>query len=558
VLAYAQIDSLDLGFLTISESKSAATDPIGLREDSLAASLVPKVPGGPVFFLSASRRDVTFFLDGRVSLLRLATVDARIVFRAGLISIHALVEIVGVQASAIVEASYADFSSANFEFRFQLDCKGLLRKLQAVTDAIDQAVAQLRSTVANARAALAEAQDQVDSLREQIRHFDQKIQACRQAVRDASWWTRAFVVIAKGAEIAAYELAKAGIHTAMGVATAALKVADAAVAGFGGLGEAVLKVVDSAIRAATSLFFLKTVELSARANTAAVQLSAGISFVFLDREYSYSTRFKAGLLDGLEKDIATNILGQLDPDLQLLRQGKPLPPRVSMKAIGPRAVEAVEIPDIKGGDNAIRCATKVMVGIQRRYFEKFGEELPELRALNASFVSTLYSAESALDLANRTALVGELRDLPQAVRSLDPARGTDAVGTALGDALKNFDEASRKHAAVQKAADEASRARSEIERVMAEPVPPSSAFTRSTDPEVLKQRLADLLAEFREEILEIYPHDEDTDYIDLSREPKLQEICDDTLKSVGRSPAPLRMAPLAKLSTARRPYRPRL
>ena len=53
------------------------------------------------------------------------------------------------------------------------------------------------------------------------------------------------MAIAKGIEIGAYEVAKAGIYVAIGVATAALQVAKAAVQLAGKVGEGVMKAVNA-------------------------------------------------------------------------------------------------------------------------------------------------------------------------------------------------------------------------------------------------------------------------------------------------------------------------
>ena len=143
---------------------------------------------------------------------------------------------------------YESFSSANFEFSFLLDTSGLTEKLAAVTQKIDGAIHRLRDKIGNAKREVQRAQDHVNELYGQIAYFDRKIAECKGAISRARWWKKAFVAIAKGLEIGAYEVAKIGIYTAIGVATAALEVAKGILSISGKVGESVLKAVNEVIK----------------------------------------------------------------------------------------------------------------------------------------------------------------------------------------------------------------------------------------------------------------------------------------------------------------------
>lgn len=247
---------MDLGFAKIGPSQvvpeSEKQFPLG--ENNVISQFMNVKQPGIVFFLSAVERDVCFYLDGRIELLSLFVADARIIFCSGLISIDFRLLWLGfLQISLHLKVAYNTFTNGGFEFCLIVDTTGLKEKLSAVTRKIDEAIQRLRAKIDNATREIDRAQAHVNELYGQIDSFSRRIEDCRRAIRQAKWWKRAFVAIAKGIEIGAYEVAKVGVYAAIGVATAALQVAKGFIAISGAIGEGVMKAVNGLIQGAMSL-----------------------------------------------------------------------------------------------------------------------------------------------------------------------------------------------------------------------------------------------------------------------------------------------------------------
>ena len=156
-------------------------------------------------------------------------------------------------------------------------------------ESINRAIDRLRDKIKNATREIDRAQAHVNELYGQIDSLNRKIEDCKRSIRNAKRWKKAFVAIAKGIEIGAYEVAKAGIYVAIGVATAALQVAKAAVQLAGKVGEGVMKAVNAVIQGALSFFYINRLELYGKANMSEQEFRASIEFVALGKTYRYET-----------------------------------------------------------------------------------------------------------------------------------------------------------------------------------------------------------------------------------------------------------------------------
>ena len=110
LIAFAQIDKIELGFLKISAS-------------------------------TASNNSCSFYIDGKVELCGLFSVDARIIYRKGLISVDTKFCLYGaVEMYLKLEVSYDNLLDGRFAFCCVIDTQKLEKKLTAVKERIQQAI----------------------------------------------------------------------------------------------------------------------------------------------------------------------------------------------------------------------------------------------------------------------------------------------------------------------------------------------------------------------------------------------------------------------------------
>lgn len=319
LLAYAKIPAIDLGFISIDASEKEKKSLLQIPADSPLAQFVDPGREGMVFYLSACKAEVSFYFDGSVVILGMFRFDARVLYIDGSVSIDVHFPLCGIfRVSLHLQVEYSDFMSGNFEFSFMLDTAGLTEKLTAVTDKIDKAVRDLRNQIDNARIEIDKARENVEALYSQIETLNQKIDGCKRDISSAKWWKRVFVSIAKGAEIAAYETAKAALYASVGVAKAALEVAEAALKLTGEISESVLDAANAVIQGAMSLFYINYIRLDANAGYSEQYFNTEIDFVALGKNYHLRKAIARNSLateDGLTGALSGSINSEIPDNL---------------------------------------------------------------------------------------------------------------------------------------------------------------------------------------------------------------------------------------------------
>lgn len=581
LLAYARLAPIRIGdVLTISAAEGPVTrDPIGLTGEDLVRALLPPNKNEDedkclVFYLSASKREVAFHLDGRVALLGLFEVDAKVVYAGRSVSIHLAAEVFGVQAMVAIDASYERFTSAGLHVRLSIDTKGLAAKLARVTSAIEGALSSFTKAMEDARRSLDAAQAHVDELRGEIDAIDARIRKCKAAIRKASRIKALLVAIAMTAKIAALEVAKAAIGAAMKIATAALSVARKAVEIFGSGAAAIGELVGKVVHAAGSLFFLRHAELAADLGPGEQTFEVDVAFVALGKVYEYRESVKLDLLEaGLSKLLDGELLGRMNADLDDLRKGRaPAPART--RAFAPRAMAerapSPPEPEIEGAAATLRTAQRVFDDMLARYRESFGEDLSDFDAMRASFREGLDLADQALGRAAQAAAMKESLDDAIVKAKEERARSGGAV-EAYGEAFLEMDEAARaadSTFALRGSIEEALGAMGDALKSIARPPPPSRSAERGTAaapraraaPEPPEEAF---LEELYAEVLETYRAQAQPGYIDLSREPTFHLSLAEGMSALGSEPTwasevRTRAAPSAAPRGTEPPYRPRL
>lgn len=410
LLAYAKIPAIDLGFLSIGPSTFSQNpdNTLPLLEDSVMAQFLNPAQEGLVFFLSAGKKEISFYFDGHVSVLRLFNADARIIFCKGLISIdlrtvwHQI-----LQVSLHLSVNYSSFTSGQFNFRLILDTAPLTQCLTAVTQKIDSAVTKLRNKIDNAKQEVERAQAHVNELYGQISYFDRKISDCRREISNASWWKKVFVEIAKGIEICAYEVAKAGIYVAIGVATAALQVAKGVLSLSGKIGEGVLNAVNAVIKGAMSLFYINYIHLEASADMNDRYFLAKIQFVALGKNYTLEKQIGRNTFTNSPSDaLAGTINDKLQYDLDHIEDG-------AFKSNWRKYRHETYTVEqhckrLEGARHSLNSSIDLMQSMQNTYVDEFQVSMEEFDEMNVSFIDALDHVENVLNTGAQAGNVAQL------------------------------------------------------------------------------------------------------------------------------------------------------
>lgn len=449
ILAYASVDRIDLGIVSLGPSGIATEDnPLNyFPKDSLLWLLMDRTPGsGAVFFLRAGKNECSFYLDGKIILFGFWGFAARILYVDKRISVDVRLSLGGLISLAFrLSASYADFSSMNFSVALVIDCTGLEKMLRKAQDSINRAIERLREKIGKAKKQIDQAQRSVNELHSQIRTLDERIESCRRAIKNAKWWKKAFVAIAKGIEIAAYEVAKVGLYAAIGVANAALEVAKLAVSLGGIVGEGVLRAVNAAISATLNLFFVKYIRLEAAASAAEQSFEAEIEFVALGKTFHLSKRIGASnFLNHPDSALDDQISGRLEPELAGIEEGTFKSNRRRYKKMQCTMKEYRKM--LGQGMNQLDSGTALLTGMADLYLGQCREMLPEYERYNHSYVHALGEAEAVLDMAGASVNFEQMNQAVSAVKKAmnDPeAKIGDEKRERLEPALREYEAAAR-------------------------------------------------------------------------------------------------------------------
>ncbi len=398
IIAFAQIEEMDLGYLKISPSTvgSEMRNPMLADGNTMLAKFVEPTDNSAVFFLSANKKDVSFYLDGRIEICRIFSVDARIIYMQGNIAADVKFELMKVlEVHLKLEVQYGNFLNGNFKFILIVDERKLEEKLKAVKKNINNAIEKCRKAVQDAEKHLDDAKARVNGLYCEISSLDSKIEGCRRTIRNTSKWKRWIVAIYKGAEILAYEVAKGALYVAIGTAKAALEVAKAAVQFGGILGEGVLQIAKGVVTAALNIFFLRRIELRIAADKNAQSIGGRIEFVALGKEYAYDAVFGTGLLkSGRPEDaIADNINGKMEKDLENIDKG-------AFKSNRDKYQRQEDLrkgrKHLQIGIGEMQKAVGLISDIQDIYVNGTKEIMPEFETMNGEYERAIAGIENTM------------------------------------------------------------------------------------------------------------------------------------------------------------------
>ena len=196
------------------------------------------------------------------------------------------------------------------------------------------------------------------------------------------------MAIAKGIEIGAYEVAKAGVYVAIGVATAALQVAKAAVQLAGKVGEGVMKAVNAVIQGALSFFYINRLELYGKANMGEQEFRASIEFVALGKTYRYETKMgHSALKSDAAGTVSGNMNGQMKNDLDHIEDGAF---RSNFRRYSHETYTIEEqCRRLAGAREQMKSSTRLMRSMQEAYIQEFREPMSDFDQMNQEYINAL-------------------------------------------------------------------------------------------------------------------------------------------------------------------------
>lgn len=545
VLAYACIKNFDWGFLKLIGSglSDDAENPLAkLPEKSLLRQFVSPDEKGAVFYLRSGPNETSFYIDGRLELLDIFQFAAKLLYVKGMFSIDTRFTLfAGIETSLHLSVAYSDFQQANFSFELELDCTGLEKKLEKVQDKINNAIQILKNKIDSAKKKLTEAQNRVDELYGQIAGFDHKIDDCKYAITHAKWYEKAFVAIAKGIEIAAYEVAKAGLYAAIGIANAALEVAKQAVSLGGVVGEGVLQAINGAISATLNLFFVRYIKLKVSADPSVNYAEASIEFVALGKTYHYSTNIDMKEIQtDMVQALSNNMNREIEGDLKNMENGSFRSPRKQY------CYEKYELEDskvqLKEGMQQLQSATRLMCRMQNVYVDGCGQAMPGFEAINVSYQHAVHEIAGMLDLANRSV---DYENMDEAVSLLEEGMSanddlsSDATYQSVKKAITDYRKSAELLELVQQSigvVNEQSQAvRTHMQTMKQNEERYQTSFVENgTIPDA---DMLDIINQTEEMIYEEFP-DAGTEsvYINLSKETRIHQYLDEARAKVAGEP----------------------
>lgn len=543
LLAYAKIPEINLKFLKIGPSSFKDENPkqLPLAKDSILAQFINHEQDGLVFFLSAEKSNVSFYFDGKIEILKLFSVDARIVFCAGLVSVDLQTEWLDILEIRLqLKVDYKRFTKGKFKFYLSIDTSKLKEKLTAVTQRIDSAIGKLREKIDNANREIDQAQAHVNELYRQIEDLDRKIANCCDAINHASLWKKAFVAIAKGIEIGAYEVAKVGVYAAIGVATAALEVAKGVLKLGGLVSEGVMQAVKGVIQGAMAIFYLNKIELRVDADSNKKCFQASISFTALGKTYNYDTEIG---MDALEKSpdnaLSDSINKELEPDLKNLESTAS---RSNWKKYRHESYTIEQnCSRLEEANSQMAASVHLLQYMQNAYIDEYHVADGSFDEMNVSLRGALADAENIMAAGT---CVGDVEKLSCAMDGLrDSVRDREEKGVyrdeelnQIKDVLSDYDQARILYDKVS----DSMRAMQEQQELMKQHC--NSIKTKGSEGDVVVEQTnmdADrLMNKIEEQMYKDFPVDRSgANFINLSREPLIRQCFEEAEKRRGAVPS---------------------
>lgn len=419
ILAFMHVDEIDIGFLkfTSSSFKKDVESKAVIPSDSPVYQFIDKKSEGPLLYISINKNNSSFYIDGSLTIWKIFSAETRIIVSKGFISIDARAEIFSMFMCTFgLHINYQSASALNFDICLIIDTSGIEKFFGQVKETLDRAIESYKEKVKSAERQINEAQEKVNSLMREIDSLNSKIERCKRRISDASWWKKWAVAMKEGIEIAAYEVAKAGVYVAIGNATAVLQAAKLAINLSAKIGEAVVEGIKAVLDGILNLFYIRRFEIRAAANLSNQSFEALIEFVALGKEYTVSKKFENHTLGRdtiklLEEDMDKNVSLDVSNIERIMRNNK--------RKFKPEIVSAeVNKKRIEDGMLQIENISNFIRDIERSHLDEFGESIECAEALNTSLAQGIDIVSSNMSITSNMIDVNRLENIVQDIKQV--------------------------------------------------------------------------------------------------------------------------------------------
>lgn len=448
VLAFAMLSNIDLGFLKITSSDFSRESPIPLPQNSLLYHFIDKRSDGVVFYLQASKNDVSFYFDGKISILNgLFSEQAQLYYQQGSIIVNLESSLLGMTTKVSLSASYSNafapaYTGAGVSVFISFDTYGLEEKLNSFSKKLMYAVDKCREKVNSAKQSLENAKSKVYKLYDEVNSLRRKVDSLRNELSRMGFWKRLVYAVPYGIEIGGLEIAIGALIASVAIAEAALTIAEAAVEFAGRLSEGVLKAINSVITSVTSIFFIRKLTAYAEAGTSKAALAFTAEFVVLGKEYNCSWSMEHDIAGDINKGIGSisdSFSDKTASDMKDLENGE----LSSVPYKQPLRLIADDTPDLVLDDalDALLRNRVMLSAAHEMYYSMFGESAQDFDAAELEYLETISSIAVNADIASRAAHLDDLKDTVDELRVITSENAHSLKAMKAANAVEQYDEA---------------------------------------------------------------------------------------------------------------------
>ena len=336
--------------------------------------------------IQKDKGEVTFYVNAAISLLKIFRFDTLILVKNKLVYINIETQYLGFRFTLNLQGSYENFSQAGFSASLVFDTAGFREILEKAQRSLKEAAQAVEKGVKEATRKLEEAQQSVLNLQRKIDGYNNRINECRRIISQAKWY-QIGKKIAHGLEIAALEVAKAGVYVAIGVAYAALEVAKAALKLGGAVVSTVLKSLAYVISAATQILWIKSFEVGMAITPEEQEIHANLVLTIFGKDVSLGGRLNlSNMMESIKGFVSDNIGKQSDKLIEDIKSGKVTR---ALDALPEGKIDrafAKEYGDLNRNKEKYEelqllrdAAEDLFVSSNEAYYEAYQEEHPDVR-----------------------------------------------------------------------------------------------------------------------------------------------------------------------------------
>lgn len=422
ILAFASVSEIKLPpFLVIKGSRAAERHTVDISKNSVLSQFVDNQENGVVFFLQASKNDVSFYFDGSISLLNgLIEAEAQLYFCRNAFALNVETVLLGITTRLSLCASAESFEKAEFRLYLSFDTSRLEETLKGFSEKLKETAKRCREKFQNDIRVLNNAKKEVKKLNYEIDILEQKKSYCRARLYRMNRFKQLIMAPIIGCEIAAYEVAIGVLYASLAIADAALEIAIKAVECVEKLTDSALKALDNVINSVTSLFFVRSLSAEIDVKTYESLVEFRIEFVALGQEYIKSWKMHKSLFKDSQRgldDISNRMYDAASNDLKRFENGC-IDSNLGMFESLNQAklfAEHKEQYDFRKSSDVLARNKELITFMNGKYLEDFGENNQLFDELSCDYYDILGTVEANIDISNRVVNMGDLNIISEEV-----------------------------------------------------------------------------------------------------------------------------------------------